>query len=63
MRVPDQSVIRSVYDGELMYAEAQEELSWWETSDGAVLPQRRIRVVARRSWDGVEALIAPFPNP
>jgi hypothetical protein len=60
MRVPEQSVIRRVFDGEAAYAEAEEDMSWWESSDGTILPEWRVTVKARRSREAVEALIAPL---
>jgi hypothetical protein len=60
MRVPEISVIHRVYEENLEYDEADEDLSWWKTSKGQVLPKRQIRVKARACWEGVEALILPL---
>lgn len=60
MRVPESSVIHRVYEEGLEYDEADEDLSWWETSRGKIFSERPIRVKARSSWDGVEALILPL---
>lgn len=59
MRVPKRSVIHSVHNCETDYGEAEEDLSWWETSNGTVLTKRRVLVKARRLWDDVYALIIP----
>jgi len=59
MRVPKRSVIHSVHDREIDCGEAEEDLSWWETSDGTVLTKRRVLVEARRLWNDVYALITP----
>jgi hypothetical protein len=59
MRIPDDSVISRVFNDGPPYDEAEEDLSWWKSSDGKVLPARRVLVKARRSWEAVEALIAP----
>jgi hypothetical protein len=57
-RVPKESVITRVFaSGE--YAEATEDLSWWLTSSGSRLNQCPVLVKARKSWEGVEALIIP----
>ena len=61
MRVPERSVIYRVFSGDAPdYSEADEDLSWWETSNGTQLPQRKVRVKTRSSWDSVEALIIPL---
>ena len=58
MRVPVQSVISRVFHEDIPYAEAYENLSWWE-SKGRHQPECPVLVKARRSWDAVEALIVP----
>lgn len=58
MRVPKRSVIVRVFDGEDAEMSAEEDLSWWSSSDGERLKSMGIRVVARRLQDGVQALIA-----
>ncbi len=61
-RVPSQSVIHGVfYDGQA-YAEADENLGMWESSDGTRLPNARVRVKAKRIGDSVHALIIPSPS-
>lgn len=59
MRVPKRSIIYSVHDHEIDYGEAEEDLSWWETSDGSVLTKRRVLVKARWYWNDVYAIIIP----
>ena len=60
MRVPERSVIHRVFKENLAYAEAMEGLSWWEASNGTRLQKIRIRVMAKRTWEAVEALIVPI---
>ena len=60
MRIPLHSVIYQVFSGENVEAEAVEDLTWWSTSDGKALTARRVRVKARRSGNGVHALIVPL---
>lgn len=60
MRVPEKSVICRVFNDDLSLAEAEENLSSWETSDGTRLKKCRVRVMAKRSWDSAEALIIPI---
>lgn len=63
MRVPERSVIYAVHNGETDYAEALEDLSWWETSSGDVLPKIKVMVKARNYWgDNTYALIIPKFN-
>jgi hypothetical protein len=59
IRVPSRSVIYKVFAGEAIKADAVENLAWWTTSDGTTLPARRVRVMARRSGAGVQALVIP----
>jgi hypothetical protein len=57
MRIPEGSVIHRVFMNGIDYDEAEEDLCWWETSDGTVLRPCRVRVKAKQSWDSVDALI------
>lgn len=59
MRVPKNSIIHDVYNGETDYAEAMEDLSWWETSSGDVLPKQKILIKAKNYWGDTYALIIP----
>jgi|SRR5271156_6088058 len=59
MRVPERSIIYKVFAGELDHAEAVENLSWWESSDGSCLPGAKVLVQARSAWGAVRALITP----
>jgi len=59
MRVPESSIIYSVFNGEGDYAEAEENLSLWETSSGICLPSRAVNVKAKRRGEGVYAIISP----
>lgn len=62
MRVPERSIIHTVHNGETDYAEALEDLSWWETSSGDVLPEQKISVKANNYWGDTYALIIPQFN-
>jgi hypothetical protein len=59
-RVPTQSVIHSVFYDDLPCTEAEENLAMWESSGGTRLPNRRVRVNAKRIGDSVHALIVPL---
>jgi hypothetical protein len=60
MRVPEHSIISWVFSGTVLYDEAEECLSWWETSNGTRLPRCVVRVKARRCSQCVEALVMPL---
>jgi hypothetical protein len=57
MRVPERSVIYRVFTRGFGRDRADEDLSWWEASDGTVLPQRGVRVEAKCMAGGVDALV------
>lgn len=57
MRIPERSIIDRVFTGEAAGNEVVEVLSWWESSDGTLLPNAKILVQVRSCWDGVRALI------
>jgi hypothetical protein len=59
MRVPARSLITEVFLGNLGDAQAVENLSWWESSDGSQLPDVDVFVQARQAWGGVQAIISP----
>ena len=59
-RVPEKSVIAQVFFGDSLSGEADENLSWWEASDGTCLPARVIRVRSRRIGQSVEVLVFPL---
>ena len=62
MRVPEASIIHRVYSDLIFESQADEDLSMWGSSNGDFLPSQKVTVKARKSWDGVEALIVPrFP--
>ncbi len=61
MRIPERSIISRVFAGDMPWGEADEDLAWWETSDGGALEALSVHVEARRSWDGVEAILQPLP--
>jgi hypothetical protein len=58
MRVPESSIIHRVFY-DVPYGEAVENLSSWKTSRGFTLPDRLVKVEAKRSWESVDALIIP----
>jgi hypothetical protein len=55
-RVPEQSVIYRVFQ-QNRDDSAIENLSWWETSSGARLPEIQVTVQARRTPNTVQALV------
>jgi hypothetical protein len=57
MRVPKKSVISRLLDGADAEMEAEEDLSWWAYSDGDRLAAMTVRVIARRTQTGAQALI------
>ena len=59
MRVPESSVIHSVFNGDSDYAEAEENLSSWEVSSGSCLPDCAVIVKAKRHSGGVYVIISP----
>lgn len=60
MRVPQQSIIFSVFSDGTGQAEAVEDLDFWESSDGARLKSQPVLVKVRFAWNSVEALIYPL---
>ena len=59
MRVPEHSIIYDVHSGRAGYAEDVEDLSWWKTSSGDVLPKQKIMIKAKNYWGDTYALIIP----
>jgi hypothetical protein len=56
MRVPEQSIIhKSCATAGIM--DRVEDLSWWSSSSGAVLPRRRVLVSSKKAGDVVQALV------
>jgi hypothetical protein len=62
MRIPPMSVIQRVHLEEISELQAEEDLSMWGSSDGSFLSPCRVVIKARKSWDGVEALITPIDS-
>lgn len=62
MRVPERSVIHRVFTNGAGYDEAEEDLTWWESSNGWRPRTCSVRVMSRYSWDGVDALIVPVDS-
>ncbi len=58
-RVPERSVIHSVFTESLAEGTGVEDLCWWESSDGTRLEKREIRVSAKRIGDTIHALLIP----
>ncbi len=58
-RVPERSVIHRVFFGDVVYAEAIENLDWWEASSGRRLDNQQVLFQARRMRGAVDALIVP----
>ncbi len=59
MRVPERSVIYRVFSGSEEIGEADEDLSWWTSSDGGRLSSFPVHVTARRKGDYVQVLLVP----
>jgi hypothetical protein len=59
MRVPERSLIHRVFSGIEVSGEADEDLSWWTSSDGGRLSALSVHVAARRRGDHVQALVTP----
>src|SRR5207249_3139672 len=60
MRVPVQSVIHRLFSGEDQVSVAEENLSWWTSSDGGSLPELPVRITARWRGDHIQALVVPM---
>jgi hypothetical protein len=58
-RVPERSVIHSVFAESLAEGTAMEDLCWWESSDGTRLERREIRVSAKKIGGTIHALLIP----
>lgn len=59
MRVPEKSVIYRVFSGSEQLGEADEDLSWWTSSDGGRLSEFPVHVTARRKGDHIQVLLLP----
>jgi hypothetical protein len=62
MRVPETSVIHRLFSGGEEFSEADEDLSWWTSSDGGRLATLSVHVAARRRGDHVQAIVVPDPR-
>ncbi len=62
MRIPERSVINRVFAGATRDCSAEENLNWWESSDGGHLPSTVVLVQAQKVWDGVVAILTPIPR-
>ena len=58
-RVPQRSLIHRVFDGVANDGEADENLAWWESSDGTQLSDQKLRVSTKKIGDTVYALLIP----
>lgn len=61
-RVPKESVINSVFQSEVPYAEAVEELSWWTSAGNAKWEGGSVLVKAKKYGDRVQALMIPLKS-
>jgi hypothetical protein len=59
-RVPPESVIHRVFYDDLPYAEAEENLALWSSSNGKRLANRQVRVKTKRLSGSIHALILPI---
>jgi hypothetical protein len=59
IRVPPESVISRIFEGDGEEASDVENLAWWEAA-GRHLDPLPVRVHARRTYGGVEALLVPI---
>lgn len=59
MRIPERSVIYRLFGSTEETGEADEDLSWWTSSDGGRLSAFPVHVTARRRVDHVQAIIVP----
>jgi hypothetical protein len=57
-RIPLRSVITRVFETGTC-GEAEEDLAWWESSDGTRLAQCKVKVQAKQIGDTIHALIVP----
>lgn len=57
-RIPQRSIITRVFESGTC-GEAQEDLGWWESSDGTRLAQCKVTVRAKQIGDTIHALIVP----
>jgi len=48
-----------VFSGTVQDGTAIEDLAWWESSDGTLLPGQRLQVSAKKIGDTVYALMIP----
>jgi hypothetical protein len=58
-RVPKCSIIHRVFDGVVPDGTADENLAWWESSDGTQLPHQQLRVSTKKIGDTVYAMLIP----
>jgi hypothetical protein len=58
-RVPETSIIKTVFEGGSDTGQADEDLDMWTSSNGTNLTGRKVRVQARRIGDSVHALLQP----
>jgi len=60
MRIPSSSIISQAFNEGLDYAEREENLSDWVTSDGSRLQNSNVRIKVRANDNSVDALIIPI---
>jgi hypothetical protein len=49
----------TLFDGVVTDGSADENLAWWESSDGTQLPHQRVRVSTKKIGDTVYAMLIP----
>jgi len=58
-RIPERSVIHNVHITGIDSLTGVEDLEWWESSDGKRLAPQKVIVEARKSYEGVLAILRP----
>lgn len=58
-RIPERSAIHNVHVTGIDSLTAVEDLEWWESSDGKRLEPQKVIVEARKSYEGVLAILRP----
>lgn len=57
-RVPERSIIHEAFQRQ-RYAEGEENLDWWTTSDGSTLPSCSVTIKAKPFFNSVVVLVVP----
>lgn len=59
MRIPERSALRGAFEMSVALPLAEEDLSWWATSEGKQLEPFPVKVEARPYMEGVHAIVVP----